>query len=122
MNARRSGHRVLLPAIGLAALLVITGLSRPQDPQPPKPARESSSVRGPSAADAAPAPERLTSKPCPDAVAAPTLKVGDAIETGSGQRRRVMIEWGAHIYMNENTKIKRNKADELSLSKGEVYV
>src|SRR5437870_4311154 len=67
MNARRSGYRIMLPAVGLAGVFLAAGLSRPQEAQPPKPARESSGVRGPSAADVAPAPERLTSKPCPEA-------------------------------------------------------
>src|SRR5262245_23563233 len=82
MNWQRSGYRVMLPAIGLAVLCVLAGLSQPQEPQPLKPAREHSSVRGPSVGDSTSAPERLTSKPCPSMVAPPSIKVGDSVETG----------------------------------------
>src|SRR5262249_56935586 len=123
MKTHRSGYRVVLPAAGLTLLFLLAGLSQPEEPQPSKPARESSSVRGQSSGDATPAPERLTSKPCPNIVTpSPSIKVGDAVETGPGQRRRVLLEGGVVLYINQNTKLKYIQGNHVAVTAGEVAV
>src|SRR5262245_36421046 len=122
MKAHRSGYRVVIPAVVLAVLFILAGLSQPQEPQPSKPARESASVRGETAGDATPAPERLTSKPCPSVVAPPSIKVGDAVETGPGQHRRVLLEGGVVLYVNQNTKLKYIQGNHVAVTAGEVAV
>src|SRR5262245_10396125 len=59
----------------------------------------------PAASEATPA-ERLTSRPCPDAAPVKTEKVGLEIKTDAGQRRRVVLECGVVLYVNQNTQVK----------------
>src|SRR5436190_23556549 len=51
-------------------------------------------------------PERLTSRPRPTLPAVKPIAVGEEIQTGAGQRRRIVLPEGAVLYLNQNTTIK----------------
>lgn len=67
-------------------------------------------------------PERLTSRSRPTPPAVKPLAVGDEIQTGSGQRRRVVLPEGAVLYLNQNTSIKLDQTRQVTVRSGQVLV
>ncbi len=67
-------------------------------------------------------PDRLTSRPRPEAPAVTTVAAGAEIRTQAGQRRRVRLPDGSVLYANENTAARLDAARTLTLSAGEVYI
>jgi hypothetical protein len=79
---------------------------------------------GPShAAPLAPSrPDRLTPRRRPAAPAAEALAVGQTIETGPKERRRVTLPDGSALYLNSKTTVKLEDERLVSLAAGEVFV
>ena len=67
-------------------------------------------------------PDRLTSRPRPKTSDVQPIRVGDEVQTGAGQRRRVELPEGVVLYLNQNTRLKVDQARQVSLGTGEVLV
>ena len=67
-------------------------------------------------------PGVLTSRPPQPEAQGTALKVGEAISTGLGQRRRLQLADGGVLFVNQQAEAKLTDAGRLSLSRGEVYV
>lgn len=118
-------------AMGLAAALACVYLvhrannhavrTLPDQPQP----GVRKAKKGLSAEFAAVRPESfpgLKPKARPDAAPATPLKIGETITTGPGERRRVFLEDGSVLYVNEDTQVRQPAPRKVDLTRGEVYV
>jgi ferric-dicitrate binding protein FerR (iron transport regulator) len=64
----------------------------------------------------------LTARPRAEAPPAAPLAVGQKVETGPGQRRRVALPDGSVLYVNQNSAVALDRDRRLALSRGEVFV
>jgi ferric-dicitrate binding protein FerR (iron transport regulator) len=64
----------------------------------------------------------LTARPRPAAAPADPLAVGNSIQTGVGERRRVTLPDGSILYINANTTAQLDTDRHLILSSGEVFL
>src|SRR5262249_10218998 len=107
--------RTLLLGAALAAFFAFAGASPPHDRQTVTP-------------DAGKAPTeiehagRLTSRTRVEPAPAQVLKVGEEIATEAGQRRRLRLDRGVELYVNQGTRLHYVKADKIELNAGEIYV
>jgi hypothetical protein len=66
--------------------------------------------------------DRLTSRPAPKVTTPPTVKIGADVRTGAGERRRLLLEDGVELLVNQNTNLQYPERDVLKLTAGEVFV
>lgn len=67
-------------------------------------------------------PGFLTSRPRSAPKTAKLLPIGEEMRTAVGQRRRVALDDGSVLYVNENTQVKRDAAHRLMLTSGEIVL
>src|SRR5262245_8874713 len=102
----------------LAGFLVLSEPSRPGEQ------RKTTAASAPPVSVGLDDPGRdfLTSRPCPEAPPAPRLAVGKEITTAAGQRRRVLLDNGTVLFVNESSRVQYSGPDALTLFAGEIYV
>jgi Tfp pilus assembly protein PilF len=66
--------------------------------------------------------ERLTSRSAPAVKPPETVRIGTGIRTGMGERRRVILEDGVELLVNQNSSLQYPERDVLKLTSGEVFV
>src|SRR5262245_37850960 len=101
MNANRSGLfsvRTLHLGAALAPFFAFAGASPPHDRQTITP----DAGKAPTETECA---GRLTSRTRVEPAPAQTLKVGEEITTEAGQRRRLRLERGVELYVNQGTRL-----------------
>ena len=64
----------------------------------------------------------LTARPEPPSRSVERLREGQSLTTGAADRRRVLLDDGSVLYVNENTTVKVEASREVTLDRGEVYV
>jgi predicted Zn-dependent protease len=71
---------------------------------------------------AAASKEYLVSRPAAQAAAAPPLQVGAEVVTAKNETRRVALDGGVQLYLNQNTKARYVDKDSLLVERGEIMV
>lgn len=64
----------------------------------------------------------LTAHPRSPGEQVPRLAVGDSLQTGPSERRRVELPDGSELYLNHNTTLTLEAAKRISLVQGEIYL
>ncbi len=72
--------------------------------------------------NATPVGDGMTARPRGEAPAAERVAVGDVIETGATERRRVALPDGSILYVNAGTEVTVRSPREVRVASGEVYV
>jgi hypothetical protein len=69
-----------------------------------------------------PGPEQLTPRPRPAGPAVHPAAVGETIQTLAGQRRRITLNDGSVLYLNQNTIVQVTAERRVTVKAGEVFV
>src|SRR5262249_24682839 len=112
----------LIASITLIAVLVqiLAGRNRQGEPLANAPSRATLAVADVEGADAI--GDVLSARPRPPAPAAAPLAVGETVQTGSGQRRRLALADETVLYVNVNSRVTLSAERRLSLDTGEIFL
>jgi ferric-dicitrate binding protein FerR (iron transport regulator) len=120
-SRRRLGWSLALAASIAVAVAgwYLFGRTQPQPtPQPP----ENHLFALPTNVKLGEATTGLTPRARPPAPKVAPVRVGDWLTTKAGERRRVTLDDGSVLYLNQNTQAQYTAARELAMNTGEIYV